>query len=206
MTRRVLLLFTLSLTACGSVLLQGEVDGQDVGPAQEAIFATRATENEPLGSYQAVSLVLGGGTDTCGLLDTLEKASSLGCAEKCRRYESASVKLPDQEVWWLRLSFYADDSIAESYEYADEPLFRTFHGYLARWDTTGIQDSESCQQSCEDGENPIPEDYWSVSSGSVDIKDHLRKSLLSGSFNLGIGKEDSVKGEFDAIWCDTLLD
>lgn len=202
---RIAILAILSLTACG-VSVSGEVDGEPVGGAREAVFDEVEINLGPLGDFKTMAVMITDVKDSCRVYDTINDQTSVGCEARCADLSAvANEDLGADDYFQILLVLTADpDRVEGDFSFVGGvPGEDAFTGSFARFDVSALYDEQGCIDTCEAG-NPIvesnPED---ASGGALTVNGYESGEGIRGSFDLEFGAE-SVDGSFNAKRCDNI--
>ncbi len=194
-----LVLLCAALAGCANTM-RGQVDGEPVGPAHDAIFQLATTDLGLLGTYHWIGLAITGASDACEGLDEMEELGG-DCVDACEDLdEIAHDHLPANDMWTLWLVLASDDDITGVYPHTDQADFDGFGATIEHADVEALRDFDECVDACEDGDI-YPSDTDNSTGGQVEITEYESREQLQGTYSIEFGA-DVVEGQFKASWCE----
>ncbi|MFT7521023.1 MAG: hypothetical protein ACI9MC_003174 [Kiritimatiellia bacterium] len=203
--RRTLIL-GLALAACNGANISGEVQGEPVRGARNAIF-DQADVNIPLiGSQKWLLLIVTDLPDACRVYTELADNVEFTCEESCEDLgRIAQQDLGADDYWTLNLTIIADPARVDgTFTQASVPGSNQFSGTFTRWQTAHLYDEATCLQTCQD-KGALPSDTTSVGGGTTLVDKYESNDTLNGSFDLVLDG-DTIDGSFSAKPCPQLSD
>jgi hypothetical protein len=211
MIRTSIVFFTVAAmglaTGCVNVM-NGTVDGHEVGPARTALFAELDTEISDVGVDGNLLMVSLSGLESNTACEAMKESMdidwSVGCEDAC----ADSVAISEQyfrqsEYWIVDLTLLPQGDAVTAYEHGDIWDFVSgdpaFSGGLSWAVTSEATDLDTCIEMCEDFDSY--DSYWEADGGSVEVTDYSAGDELAGSFDIDFDG-DPVSGEFKAQFCD----
>jgi hypothetical protein len=201
---RLALLATL-LTGCGASI-SGEVDGQTVSGAREAIFDEISIDLGPLGDFRTFVVMVTDLKDSCRVYDDIIGNVTTSCADQCSEWgRIADEDLGANAYYNVSLRLTADpDRVPGDYGHvAGLPGEDEFAADFTRYDVSALYDEAGCVETCEAGNPVIEQNPEDSSGGSLTIDDYVDGDQLKGSFELAFGAE-SLTGSFKAERCNAM--
>jgi hypothetical protein len=197
--RQALLLLPLSLLACSNTM-QGTVDGERVGRANESIYQLISYEVPLVGTLTGIGLIVTGANDACEGLDALDAVSN-DCNDRCDELlDIAADHLPSDEIWSLSVWLVSDDAVEGHYLHSTENDFDGFGASIDKSDVSALRDYQECIDLCSDGD-PIPTTSENATGGTVELTAYEPNERLEGEYSIEFGA-DIVEGHFSASECE----
>ena len=189
---------------CGPVSIDGEVDGQSVGGARDAIWDEFEVDLGPLGSYQYTAVILTDVHDACEVTDAFAEAlrEESDCESLCEVYlDTVEQWELSTEGYWT-LSLFANTSDDEAGEFAFDPLAEAgeFDATFSRIDSSDLVGQSECEDACEDREL-LESSEDDGEDGTLELE-AAEGEELSGTFTVEFGGADLLEGDFTATRCD----
>ena len=204
--RRTTLLLTM-LWGCGPASLSGQVDGERVGGARDAVYDTYSLDFGPFGELEFALVVLTSFPEACEVVEEYSEAARGGdCEERCEAIVAVSEEygLRDERYWTFSMTVNVSDGEEGVFDYETDTSSvedEEFYGVFSSWDGRALQDQAACEEACEDGELLDPSDEEGE-DGELEIT-RADGETLSGRFDVDLGGDERVRGGFDARPCDT---
>jgi hypothetical protein len=197
--RPLLSLLLLGLLACSNTM-QGTVDGERVGRANESIYQLVSYEVPLVGTLTGVGLAVTGARDACAGLEALDNVSN-DCNDRCDELlDIASDHLPSDEIWTLWIWLISDDAVEGHYLHSDQSDFDGFGASIDKSDVSALRDYEACIDLCSDGD-PIPTTSENSTGGVIELTAYEPHERLEGEYSIEFGA-DVVEGRFSASECE----
>jgi hypothetical protein len=192
------------LAACSPASVRGQVDGEGVGGARDAIWDELSIDLGPLGEYSVTAVILTDFPEACAVFEGFyEDAFQLSCDDVCDEYlELAQTYDLDREAYWsLSLSINTSDGFEGTFDFDRELGDDEFVADYSAWDATPLQDAGVCEDTCEDGDLLDP-DTDEGEDGTLELEGIDDEDVLRGQFETSFGGEDGLQGSFRATRCD----
>jgi hypothetical protein len=200
-----LVLAVVVLGACSSNTISGTIDGESVSSARSAIFDEVELDLGILGEYRVFQLLVTDIPDACAFYDRLTLVEpSLDCDATCIEYAGiADEYLGADDYYTLSMNIRSDVLVEDTYDYdAGVDGNDTFSASYTAYDVAVISDANLCEDACEEADPLLGQDADAGQSGLVELTHRVEYAQLVGSYEVGFGGEDTVKGKFDAEFCD----
>ncbi len=195
---RLIFLVPIGLAACSNTM-QGTVDGERVGRANESIYQLVSYDVPLVGTLTGIGFAVTGARDACTGMDALDSVSN-DCVDRCEELEIiAADHLPTDEIWTLWAWLISDDAVVGHYLHSDQSDFDGFGASIERADVSALRDYDACVDLCQQGD-PIPTTAESSTGGEIELTVYEPNERLEGQYSIEFGA-DVVEGHFAADWC-----
>lgn len=185
----------LAMFGCANTM-NGEVEGEKVGGADDAIF-----QLEALASLNTGALVITGASDACEYLDRVEGLGG-DCEDYCEELQPiARDHLPNGDLWTLTIWFMGLEGVERSYGHGGWADLDGFGAIIDRSNVEHWRDAEECTQACQADDMFGDGNTESSSGGTLTITSYETREILEGEYTIEFGS-DLVEGHFSADWCD----
>jgi hypothetical protein len=203
--KRALLMFT-TMYGCGPASLSGEVDGERVGGARDALYDTYSLDLGPFGDYAFAFVFVTDFADACEVVASYSDAFAFGCEERCEEILEVSERhgLDDESYWSFAMTVNISDGEVGEFDYETDLAGieeNEFSGSFSSWAGGPLQDPSLCESACEDG--ALFESDDEVGEGGQLEITNFDGEILSGRFEVDLGDDEGLSGSFDAHPCDT---
>jgi len=181
----------------------GKVDGDQVGPARDAIFDQ--SEIDVFGYTRTVIyLVITGVPDACEVWDEFDDIEFDECDDYCEDLNAVATEyLHHNEYWNLSVYLFAEDEVEIEYDQGDWLGEDEFTANLDLMDVTLIRDVDECEEECEDGDDIIAGEGEDAEDGNVIVDKFDSKDEIKGTYEIEFDSDDEVvSGNFKATHCD----
>jgi hypothetical protein len=190
------------LAGCGPVRVGGQIDGEGIGGARDAIWDTLSVEFGPF-SYELTTIVLTDFPDACGTYGAFLEAarSEFGCDDVCEEYLGLAEErgLSHDAYWSTVLAVNTSEGQVGTFDLDAELGEGEFDVSFNDYDAVPLHDPGACEAACEAGELLVPE-AEAGQDGELELE--VDEDLLLGRFTVSFGGDDGLDGRFVAEPCD----
>jgi hypothetical protein len=190
------------LAGCSPVRVGGQIDGEGIGGARDAIWDTLSVELGPL-SYEVTTIVVTDFPDACATYRAFFEAarSEFGCEDVCEEYVGVAEErgLTRDAYWATLLVVNTSDGRSGTFDLDADLQQGEFEATFNGYDGAPLQEPAACEDTCEDGELLVP-DTEAGEDGELELE--ADGDLLRGQFTLSFGGDDGLDGRFVAEPCD----
>jgi len=199
--RRLLIALTSVVCACSPASIHGQIDGDPVAGARSAIFDTIDLDFGVLGSIEQLVIILTSVPDACEALDDLYSISELGCDDICDEIVDMGedYSFNQDEYYTITIVANTEDGEEGEFDFDDKLQDEEFTADYFAFDATAFQDSDECEDQCEDGDL-LDGDLEDGDDGVLTIK-KSDGDVVAGKFEIEFGS-DELKGSFRATECN----
>jgi hypothetical protein len=195
-------LAALAATGCSPANVGGEIDGERIGGARDAIYDTLGVDFGPFGEYELLVVILTDFSDACETYDAFYDAAGdeWDCDDRCERYlEIADEHHLGDAHWATVLSVNTSDGTTGEFDHDVELGEGEFSSEFNAYDTEPLHDAAACEAACEDGDLLAP-DTDDSEDGTLELEE--RDEAIGGRFEVSFGGDDGLDGGFTARPCD----
>jgi hypothetical protein len=192
---------------CGPASLSGEVGGDRVGGARDAIYDTLSLDFGGLGELELAFVFLTDFPEACDVIDAYSDAFEFDCEERCEEILSVSERygLDAESYWSFSMTVNVTDGDEGEFDYEEDSQAIEDGEFgaavFSAWDAVQLQDAAECEAACAEGELFAPSDT-AGEDGTLELTG-TEDDVMSGRFEVDLGGDEGVSGSFDARPCDT---
>lgn len=187
------------LAACGPASVSGEVDGDRIGGARDAIYDT-----VEFGPFELMVVVITDFPDACTVYEEFWETIEPNCDDRCDDYRDiAEDYLGGKDYWSLALAIVPGGSFEDEYDYEpDIPGEDEFNLAFRKYDVEPLYDADDCEDARQDGELLLP-DLENGNDGDLEILLYDDDDeIVKGRFEVDMGGEEALRGSFTATECN----